>query len=72
VLEARAAGAGGVLIIVAMLEDSEIGELLAAARDCGLFALLEAFDRDDLERIAALAGTLRTSHPTGSLDFWPA
>jgi indole-3-glycerol phosphate synthase len=66
VLEARAAGAGGVLIIVAMLEDGEIGELLAAARDCGLFALLEAFDRDDLERIAALAGTA-ASHPQGLL-----
>ncbi len=66
VLEARAAGAGGVLIIVAMLSDSEIGELLAAARDCGLFVLLEAFDRDDLERIARLAASA-DSHPNGLL-----
>ncbi len=54
VLEARAAGAGGVLVIVTMLEDSEIRELVDCAREYGLFVLLEAFDRRDLERIAAL------------------
>ena len=54
VLAARAAGAGGVLIIVTMLADSDVRSLLAAARELGLFALLEAFDADDLERIAAL------------------
>ncbi len=67
VLEARAAGAGGVLIIVAMLDDGEIAELLAAARDCGLFALLEAFDRDDLTRMAKLAGA-RSLCPAGLLS----
>jgi len=54
VVEARAAGAGGVLIIVTMLSDDDVRALLAAARELGLFALLEAFDADDLERIAAL------------------
>ncbi|HEX6995767.1 MAG TPA: indole-3-glycerol-phosphate synthase [Gammaproteobacteria bacterium] len=54
VIEARAAGAGGVLIIVTMLSDAEVRALLAAARELELFALLEAFDADDLERIAAL------------------
>lgn len=54
VIEARAAGAGGVLIIVTMLTDAEVRALLAAARELNLFALLEAFDADDLERIAAL------------------
>lgn len=55
VLEARAGGAGGVLVIVKMLGDEEIRALLAAARDTGLFALLEAFDAEDLERLAELA-----------------
>jgi len=58
VFEARAAGAGGVLIIVTMLNDEEAEALLACARDCGLFVLLEAFDVDDLTRIARLTGPL--------------
>ena len=52
VLEARAAGAGGVLLIVAMLSDAALGELLAVARQQELFVLLEAFDEADLERAA--------------------
>jgi indole-3-glycerol phosphate synthase len=55
VLEARAAGAGGVLVILAMLDDAAVRELLAAAREQGLFVLLEAFDEADLERAARLA-----------------
>lgn len=55
VLEARAAGAGGVLIILAMLDDASVGELMAAAREQGLFVLLEAFDEADLARAAAFA-----------------
>ena len=54
VLEARAAGAGGVLVIVTMLDDTEVGELVDCAREYGLFVLLEGFDRNDLERIASL------------------
>lgn len=54
VIEARAAGASGVLVIVTMLNDSEVLELVACAREQGLFVLLEAFDADDLERLAAL------------------
>ena len=50
VLEAREAGAGGVLLIVAMLTDDQLDELLAAATEQGLFVLLEAFDEADLER----------------------
>lgn len=53
VLEARAAGAGGVLLIVAMLEDGVLEEMIATAREHGLFVLLEAFDERDLERAAA-------------------
>jgi indole-3-glycerol phosphate synthase len=54
VLEARAAGAGGVLVIVRMLSDAVIESLLTTARDLGLFVLLEAFDEADLERTRAL------------------
>lgn len=52
VLEARAGGAGGLLLIVAMLGDAALAEMLAAAREQGLFVLLEAFDEADLERAA--------------------
>ena len=51
VFEARAAGAGGVLVIARLLEDGPLDELLAAARECGLFVLLEAFDAADLDRV---------------------
>jgi indole-3-glycerol phosphate synthase len=54
VLEARAAGAGGVLVIMAMLTDAQAGDLLSCAAEQGLFVLLEAFDERDLERICAL------------------
>jgi indole-3-glycerol phosphate synthase len=48
VLEARAAGAGGVLVIVRMLSRSQLSQLLAAAAAHGMFVLLEAFDDSDL------------------------
>ncbi len=61
VLEARALGAGGVLVIVRMLSRSEIDALLDCARSLGLFVLLEAFDARDIELmrevIEAHAGT---------------
>ncbi|MFU8820095.1 MAG: indole-3-glycerol phosphate synthase TrpC [Gammaproteobacteria bacterium] len=63
VLEARAAGAGGVLLIVAMLADAALAELLAAAREQGLFVLLEAFDEADLERAAPWLGAAPGAPP---------
>jgi indole-3-glycerol phosphate synthase len=54
VLEARAAGAGGVLVIVRMLSRSEIDALLDCARSLGLFVLLEAFDARDIELLREL------------------
>jgi indole-3-glycerol phosphate synthase len=54
VLEARANGASGVLLIVAMLADAELDELFAAAREQELFVLLEAFDSHDLDRLARM------------------
>jgi indole-3-glycerol phosphate synthase len=49
VLEARAAGAGGVLVILRMLTRTRIEELLDIAVEHGQFVLLEAFDEADLE-----------------------
>ena len=49
VLEARAAGAGGVLLIIRMLGREQLAELWAAAAALGLFVLLEAFDERDLD-----------------------
>ena len=57
VLEARAAGAGGVLVIVRMLSRPEIGALLDCARAHGLFVLLEAFDARDIEVMQGFLGT---------------
>ncbi len=48
VLEARAAGAGGVLVILRMLSMERTAELLDAAAEHRLFVLLEAFDAQDL------------------------
>ena len=48
VLEARAAGAGGVLVILRMLTRPRIEELLDVAGEHGMFVLLEAFDDADL------------------------
>lgn len=49
VLEARAAGAGGILLIAAMLSASELREMLVTTLELGMFALVEAFDSKDLE-----------------------
>lgn len=49
VLEARAAGAGGILVILRMLPCGELEALIDAAIEHGLFVLLEAFDAVDIE-----------------------
>lgn len=51
VMEARAAGAGGVLVIARMLDASRITALLDCAAMLGMFVLIEAFDADDLRVI---------------------
>lgn len=51
VYEAREAGADGVLLIARILSDEAIVEILDAVAESGGFALLEAFDGDDLKRI---------------------
>ena len=54
VLESRAAGASGILLIVAMLPDRKLREMLDCAAELGLFVLVEAFDLDDVTRLRAL------------------
>jgi indole-3-glycerol phosphate synthase len=59
VLEARAAGAGGVLVILRMLARAQISQLLDVAAEHRMFVLLEAFDGDDLR----VARELLTARP---------
>jgi indole-3-glycerol phosphate synthase len=54
VLEARVAGAAGVLLIVRMLPRAALDALIARAASLGLFVLLEAFDAHDLELLREL------------------
>jgi indole-3-glycerol phosphate synthase len=57
VLEARAHGASGVLLIARLLNASLLREMIAVAASLQMFALVEAFDLDDLDRAGdALAG----------------
>jgi indole-3-glycerol phosphate synthase len=58
VAEARAAGADGVLLIVAALAPVQLGELLAAARGYGLDALVEVHDRAEADVAIAAGATL--------------
>jgi len=52
VVQARAAGAAGVLLVLRLVDEEGLARLLDAAGEHGLFALLEAFDSADLERAA--------------------
>ena len=65
VAEARAAGAGGVLIILRMLAREELQALMAEAERLGMFVLLEAFDEADIEIANQLvAGYRESPNPT--------
>lgn len=61
VMEGRAAGAGGVLVIVRMLDKSRITALLDCAVMLKMFVLLEAFDAADLA-VAREVLALRRRH----------
>jgi len=54
VVEARALGADCVLLIVACLEDGQMRELAATAKDMGLDVLVEVHDGAELERALQL------------------
>ncbi|MEO0604963.1 MAG: indole-3-glycerol-phosphate synthase, partial [Myxococcota bacterium] len=51
-LEARAFGASGALLIAAMLPGDRLARMVDRAAELELFVLLEAFDAPDLDRIA--------------------
>ena len=55
VLEARVAGAGGVLLIVRMLDRLTLQQMMLQAAQLGLFVLLETFDASEVETAHALA-----------------
>jgi len=61
VLEARAAGAGGVLVILRMLSSDTVRALIDCARELGMFVLLEAFDESDIERACSIIEALGAS-----------
>ena len=58
VVEARAAGADALLLIVAALTDPELSALLAATRETGLEALGEAHDAEEVARAVAAGATV--------------
>lgn len=66
ILEARAAGASGVLLIAAMLSDKRLAAMLDCAREHAMFVLLESFDALDLERSAKLLEVERHLHQAES------
>jgi indole-3-glycerol phosphate synthase len=78
-VEARAAGADAVLLIVAALDDEQLHALVERARALGLAALVEVHAREELDRALALSPeligvnsrdlrTLRID-PDGALDL---
>lgn len=66
VLEARAAGAGGVLLILRMLPRAALEALLDTALEQGLFVLLEAFDDEDVALAERLLGSRRAPRAAGT------
>ena len=57
-LEARAAGADAILLIVAALDDGALATLSKAAADLGLAALVEVHDVDECTRAVAAGATI--------------
>ena len=72
VVEARAMGADAILVILAMTDDGLNAELMAAAAEMGMDALVETHDAAEIDRAIALGATLvginnrdlRTFHTT--------
>jgi indole-3-glycerol phosphate synthase/phosphoribosylanthranilate isomerase len=58
VYEARAAGADAVLLICALLNDTQLTELLALTRELGMEALVEAHSADEARRAVAAGASI--------------
>ncbi|RRR65016.1 MAG: indole-3-glycerol phosphate synthase TrpC [Candidatus Viridilinea halotolerans] len=58
IYEARAYGADAILLIVAALEDSQLGELLALSDELGMAALVEVHTASEMERALVLGASL--------------
>ncbi|HMT46920.1 MAG TPA: indole-3-glycerol phosphate synthase TrpC [Novosphingobium sp.] len=58
VAEARAIGADAILIIVAALDDAQMAEIEAAARERGMDVLVEVHNEQEMERAARLHSRL--------------
>lgn len=58
ICDARVMGADAVLLIVAALDDAELGDFHALARELGLDALVEVHDESELERAVTVDATL--------------
>jgi len=68
--EARAAGAGGALLIVRMLSRGMLGEMLDCARGLGLFVLVETFDEEDIAIAVESLGTGTGAGSDGPARSW--
>ena len=69
VLEARLHGAAGVLLIVGMIDDGNNEAMLQTALECGMFALLEAFEEEELERAQRIAECLEAPRDSALLGL---
>jgi indole-3-glycerol phosphate synthase len=69
VLEARAAGADAILLIVSALSDAELGSLGDEARRMGLDVLCETHDREEMDRAIQLGFDLIGVNSRDLRDF---
>lgn len=58
IVEARAAGADAILLIVAALDDAQLASLSAEAERVGVDVLVEAHDEDEIERALRMGARL--------------
>jgi len=58
IFESRALGADCILLIMAALDDDQAAELEHTAEECGMDALIEVHDRDELDRAQKLKSPL--------------
>jgi len=69
ILEAKAAGASGVLLIAAMLDDDKLMNMLDCAFEHDLFVILESFEELDLERSVHILQRVRYREQVAKQKF---